>query len=307
MITAFRMMRVTRFSNLSLAVMIVIAGAQCVPAQSAAPTLLTEENAPGAAAALDSVTRVRSPLPVVAQNNFSGDHRTRLALFAANAALNAGETASAVTATARDSRGKVHHLGVEFVGQVPNQTWMTQVVVRLPDSLANAGAVWISITLHGQTSNEVLFNIATQIEPRTVTLPARRIINGVDNYTVSAFSFEFGVNGDAALRLTRNDWDIQFGNRPDRDTFNVTMVVDDCSRIRDLGALNWTDNFQVPIVAAYPVPTIEPDVDAIVGHMYVVHTKDSDTDLYALFRVEVLEPLKSVTITWKSVQSPEDP
>jgi hypothetical protein len=39
--------------------------------------------------------------------------------------------------------------------------------------------------------------------------------------------------------------------------------------------------------------------------MYVVHTKDSNTDLYALFRVEALDPGKSVTITWKSVRSPE--
>jgi hypothetical protein len=39
--------------------------------------------------------------------------------------------------------------------------------------------------------------------------------------------------------------------------------------------------------------------------MYVVHTKDTNTDLYALFRVEALEPGKSVTISWKGVQSPE--
>jgi hypothetical protein len=184
---------------------------------------------------------------------------------------------------------------------------LTQIVVRLPDSLANAGGVWISVSVHGHISNEVLFNIAVQSQPRTVTLAARRIINGIDNYTVAAFSFEFGVNGDAALPLTRNDWDILFGNSPDRDDFQVTMVVDDCSRILDMGALNWSDNFQVPAITAYPVPTREPNVNAIVGHMYVVHTKDSDSDLYALFRVEALEPLKSVTITWKGVQSPEGP
>ncbi|HJZ79853.1 MAG TPA: hypothetical protein VKD91_05890 [Pyrinomonadaceae bacterium] len=294
-------------STLSLTVMLVMTGTRCVRAQASGPTLLSEESSPGAAAALDSVTRVRSPLPVVAVNNFSRDHRTRLSLFATNVELNAGENASAVTATARDSRPRVHSLSVEFVGKVPSQTWLTQIIVRLPDSLAQAGGVWISISLHGQTSNEVLFNIAVQTEPRTVQLAARRIINGIDNYTVATFSFEFGVNGDAALPLTRNDWDILFGNNPSRDTFRVTMVVDDRSRIRDLGALNWSDSFQVPVIPAYPVPTTEPDVDAVVGHMYVVHTKDTETDLYALFRVEALEPRKSVTITWKSVQSPEDP
>ena len=112
------------------------------------------------------------------------------------------------------------------------------------------------------------------------------------------------MNGVGALPLTRNDWDVLFGNSPSFDTFAVTMVTDDRSRIKDLGALNWTDAFQVPALPAYPVPTRDPDVAAIVGHIYVVHTKDTETDLYALFRVEALEPLKSVTISWKSVQRP---
>jgi predicted enzyme related to lactoylglutathione lyase len=38
--------------------------------------------------------------------------------------------------------------------------WLTQVVVRLPDELAQAGDVWVSVNLRGQTSNEVLFNVA---------------------------------------------------------------------------------------------------------------------------------------------------
>src|SRR5262245_4313864 len=154
------MSSVSKLSTLSLNVMLLITGAQCIHAQAPGPILIAEEHSPGTAAALDSVTRVRSPLPVVAVNNFSRDHRTRLSLFATNVELNAGENASAVTATARDSRPRVHSLSVEFVGKVPSQTWLTQIIVRLPDSLAQAGGVWISISLHGQTSNEVLFNIA---------------------------------------------------------------------------------------------------------------------------------------------------
>jgi hypothetical protein len=174
----------------------------------------------------------------------------------------------------------------------------------LPDELAQAGDVWISVNLHGQTSNEVLFAVKVQSEPGRVTLPARRNTNGQDNYVDAAFSFEFGMNGVGAVSLTRNDWDIVFGSSPNRDTFAVTMVTDDCSRIRDLGVLNWGDAFQIPAIPAYPVPTGEPAVDAIVGHMYVVHTKDTQTDLYFLFRVEALAPLTSVTISWKAVQRP---
>jgi len=291
---------------LPLLVILVITTPRCIRAQTpAGPTLLAEQNSQRAIA-LDSVTRIRDPLPVVALYNFQQgrDPRTRVALFGINLDLMPGENASAVTAQARDSLSRNYSLKVEFVGKVPTLDWLTQVVVRLPDELAQAGDIWISVNLHGQTSNEVLFGVKVQSEPGRVTLPARRITNGQDNYRDAAFSFEFGMNGQGTLSTTRNDFDILFGNRPDRDTFAVTMVVDDCSRIRDLGALNWGDAFQVPVISAYPVPTNEPDVDAIVGHMYVVHTKDTETDLYFLFRVEALEPRTSVTISWKAVQRP---
>ena len=295
----------------SFQLILIITGVECilVQAQTPAPVLLTEENS-SRAIALDSVTRVRDPLPVVALNNFQQgrDPRTRVALFGRNIDLNPGENASAVTVTARDSRSRIFSWKAEFVGPVPNlpnQDKITQVNVRLPDELAQAGDVMISISLHGQTSNEVLFNVQVQSEPRWVTLAARRITNGQDNYQDAAFSFEFGMNGVGTLPMTRNDFDILFGNSPSLDTFQVTMVVDDRSRIQDLGALNWGDSFQVPEVPAYPVPTRDPDVNVIVGHMYVVHTKDTETDLYALFRVEALVPRTSVTISWKSVRSPE--
>jgi len=266
------------------------------------PTLLTEEGS-SRAAAVDSVNLVRDPLAVVNRLNRSNDRRTRVTLFGINMDLLPGENASAVTARARDSRSRTYNLTVEFVGKVPGLNSLTQIVAKLPDQLAQAGDVWVSVTLHGQTSNEVLLSVEVQTAPRTATILARRVINDVDNYVNATFSFEHGMNGEAALVFTRNDWDIEFGNFV--DSFHVTMVVDDCSRIQDMGALNWTDSFEVPKLPAYPVPTRDPAVKAIVGHMYVVHTKDTETDLYALFRVEALDPGNSVTISWKSVQTPE--
>lgn len=142
-------------------------------------------------------------------------------------------------------------------------------------------------------------------EPQKTTLLARKKIADIDNYTQAAFSFKYGVNGDAALPVTLNNWDLLFGNSPVPDAFDVTMVTDDCSRIKDLGVLNWSDAFEVAALPAYPEPTREPSAKAIVGHMYVVHTKDRDNDHYALFRVESLEPGKSVTISWKLIAAPE--
>lgn len=148
----------------------------------------------------------------------------------------------------------------------------------------------------GQTMSDV---------PQYVSLLKRTKIGEQDNYTLAAFSFKYGVNGDAALKLTRNNWDLLFGNSPTLDAFDVTMVTDDCSRIKDLGKLNWTDNFVVPVLPAYLQPTREPSVKAIVGHLYLVHTKDRDNDHYALFRVESLVPGDNVMISWKLVPAPE--
>lgn len=142
-------------------------------------------------------------------------------------------------------------------------------------------------------------------EPQLAKLVARRKTAENDNYVNAAFSFEFGVNGEEGKRVTRNDWDLLFGNTPSDDTFDVTMVTDDCSRILDLGEFTWDNDLEIPLLPAHDQPTREPSVKAFVGHMYLVHTKDRETDLYALFRVEELEPRKSVTISWKLIPSPE--
>ena len=124
-----------------------------------------------------------------------------------------------------------------------------------------------------------------EILPQTATLVARRTIDGYDNYDLATFSFKYGGNGPITRRLTHNNWDILFGNTPNRDTFDVTMVTDDRSRIKDLGELSWDDTFTVPSLDAYPKPTREPSVNVVAGHMYLVHSRNRDSDHYSLFRV----------------------
>jgi uncharacterized protein (TIGR03437 family) len=80
-------------------------------------------------------------------------------LFAIDADLLSGETSSALTAQAEDALHVVYPLTVEFVGKVPDFNWLTEVVVTLPDSFAVNGDVFISITLHGKTSNKVRLRI----------------------------------------------------------------------------------------------------------------------------------------------------
>ena len=141
-------------------------------------------------------------------------------------------------------------------------------------------------------------------EIKTGILLKRESTNGIDNYAYATFSFEFGGNGPEVQKLCRNDWDILFGNDSPPDAFRVTTVTDDRSRIKDLGKHDWDSYFYIPRLPAYEEPEHEPFVKAIEGHIYLVHTRDTNTDLYALFRVEKLEPGKRVEITWKVIPPP---
>ena len=122
------------------------------------PKLVTDEGS-GRAIALDSVTWVKEPFPVVTPHNFSLDARTRIALFATHVNLTPGDNTSAVTAQAEDSQNRIFPLKVEFVGKVPRFDWLTQVNVKLPDELANVGEVRVSINVRGTSSNKVPLRI----------------------------------------------------------------------------------------------------------------------------------------------------
>jgi uncharacterized protein (TIGR03790 family) len=122
------------------------------------PVLLTEEGS-NRALAFDSVSWVRDPYSVWTLQNFSPDQQTRVMLFAVNLELQSGEISSAVTAQAEDSTQNVYPLVVEYVGKVPLLDWLSQVIVKLPVGIANAGDVQVSINLHGTRSNSVIVRL----------------------------------------------------------------------------------------------------------------------------------------------------
>src|SRR5207244_2612115 len=100
----------------------------------------------------------RDPLPFQTTGNFSADHRTRVMLFAINVDLIPPEDSSAVTATASFG-GQNYPMPVEFVGKIPDSSWLTEIVLKLPEQLSTGGDVLISISLHGTKSNDVLITI----------------------------------------------------------------------------------------------------------------------------------------------------
>ena len=128
------------------------------PNGTLAPTLLTEANT-NRAIALDSVTFMRDPFPLTGLFTFGLDQRTRVILFATGLGLLPGEDTSVVTGQVEDSAHRIFPLTIEHVGKVSNFDWLTQVNVRLPNELANAGEVLVSVKLHGATSNKVLIGV----------------------------------------------------------------------------------------------------------------------------------------------------
>lgn len=122
------------------------------------PVLLTQENSLHSLA-LDSVTWAGEPFGVTNANNFSTDHRTRVSLFAVNLELPQGQPLSTIDVQAETSTGQTFSLPVEYFGAVPNFSWLKQIVVKLPDELANSNEVNVSVKVGLFASNTVILKI----------------------------------------------------------------------------------------------------------------------------------------------------
>jgi hypothetical protein len=124
------------------------------PSSLQMPILMTQENSLSALA-LDSVTMISEPFGIIGTKNFSTDQRTRVSLFATNIELGPSETAAVITAQAEDSLGQVFPLTIEHFGAVPNFGWLKQIVVKLPDEIANKVEVRVSLKLRNTAGNKV--------------------------------------------------------------------------------------------------------------------------------------------------------
>jgi hypothetical protein len=102
---------------------------------------------------------MREPFPLSSFDNFSTDKRTRIMFFVSGLELLPGENIAAVSAQAEDNQHHIYPLAVEYVGKVPEFDWFFEIVLKLPDSIDTSGDFWISIGLHGGTSNKALIAI----------------------------------------------------------------------------------------------------------------------------------------------------
>jgi uncharacterized protein GlcG (DUF336 family) len=127
-------------------------------AQVPRPVLVSQQTSTRALA-FESVTQKREPFPLASTVQFAADNRTRVVVFAMNMKLQPGETVSAVTADAEDAAHRLYTLKVEQVGTVPNQPWLTSIVVRLADSMTDVGDVLVRVTYKGLASNRVRLGV----------------------------------------------------------------------------------------------------------------------------------------------------
>ena len=130
----------------------VLTASAPAPPPPAQPVLLTQGTS-DRAIAMHSTLFTGEPFAVRSPVNMSFDPRTRIMLFATNLDLLAGETTSSVSVRARDSRGINYDLPVEQVNKVPSFTWLTEVVVKLPDDTTITGDLVVTVGLRGAVSN----------------------------------------------------------------------------------------------------------------------------------------------------------
>ena len=117
------------------------------------PQLLIDPDS-GRAVALESLTLLKEPFPVVAEHSLSLGQRTRLLLFGLNLLMST-EDLSLITAQAEDSQQRIYALPVEASRRVPSFPWLTQVTVKLTDELQGIEEVWLSVSMSGVRSNKV--------------------------------------------------------------------------------------------------------------------------------------------------------
>ncbi len=135
------------------------------------------------------------------------------------------------------------------------------------------------------------------------------------------FDFRTGRYG------TKAGWDLDYGSmyiNSDLDWFKASTFGKNRHVLRDLGPHDWSDDFEVPVLTPRPdsLGTKEHPirvnasageyekwvrqaaqegimVKAVVGHMYALHAKNSESDYYVLFRVESIERGNHCTISWR--------
>ena len=119
------------------------------------PPILISEATSTRAIALESISFTPEPFALYSSYAGRSDQRTRVMVFAMNLALRSGEDLSVVAADAEDAAHRHYPLTVESIRPVPSYEWMSAVVFKLNDDLADVGDVLVSVSYRSVMSNRV--------------------------------------------------------------------------------------------------------------------------------------------------------
>ena len=142
-------------------------------------------------------------------------------------------------------------------------------------------------------------------------------------YRKSFYSFSAMARGDELPEITRNRAQLLYGNYAfdkDSDWFAVSMGGPGSTRIKDLGAKQWSEVVTTPFISLAPYSTdgvrapgrkesyeesSEGRVSKVVlNHLYAIHIKEDKEDFYVMLRVDELTPSDNCKISWRVVPAP---
>jgi hypothetical protein len=118
------------------------------------------------------------------------------------------------------------------------------------------------------------------------------------DYRVATFSFEKDTRDD--VEGTRNDWDFVLSGYGGTQLIDVTTVTDDRSLIRDLGPIDFDAALRGDFLPGEGAEAAE----AILGHLYVIHTLDTESDHWVLMRIVEMTPGEDMVFEWVIVKEP---
>jgi len=130
-----------------------------------------------------------------------------------------------------------------------------------------------------------------------VTRQRAKELGTANTYAASTYSFEHDTRDDA--KKTGNDWDFAFNDSSDGGTMRVRTVTDDRSEIWDLGPID----FDAALRGDFN--PVEPSTyaAAIEGHLYALHTLDTESDYWILLKVLELTD-DGMIFEWMRVEDP---
>lgn len=102
------------------------------------------------------------------------------------------------------------------------------------------------------------------------------------DYHGATYNFYFASQGNEVLTL--NDWDLRLTGWKPPYEFDVHLVTDDRSGIRDLGAIDYL-GYRPRGKALEKIPAELDRATVHPGHVYLIYTKDDDAEYWSKVKV----------------------